>query len=144
MTNASPEASQATVLVIEDDPAQRDLIVLVMSRGLNCKVVSADNGLDGLALFATLHPQVIILDILLPQMNGLDFLRQLRQENPGLECAIFVISGLGYREVVQQAIENGARDFLVKPFDIQILANRVEEALNNFNLSAKTGKTLGQ
>lgn len=136
--------NQPTILVIEDDLAQRDLISLVMSRVLNCKVVSAGNGVDGLALYAELHPQVIILDILLPQMNGLDFLRQLKEENPKTNCAIFVISGLGYREVVQQAIENGARDFLVKPFDIQILAERVKEALAEQLLSADSGKSLGQ
>lgn len=136
--------AQATVLVIEDDLAQRDLISLVLSRMFNYKVVCAGNGIDGLALYAELHPSVIILDILLPQMNGLDFLRQLRQENPKSDCAIFVISGLGYREVVQQAIENGARDFMVKPFDIQILAQRVEEAINNLKLSADSEKPLGQ
>ncbi len=129
-------AAQATILIIEDDLAQRDLISLVLSRLLNCKVICASNGIDGLALFAELHPNVIILDILLPEMNGLDFLRQLRQEHPKNECVIFVISGLGYREVVQQAIENGARDFMVKPFDIQILAQRVEEAINGMQPAA--------
>ncbi len=132
--------SKATVLVIEDDHPLRDLISLVLIHGLNCQVVTADNGIDGLALYAELRPQVIILDILLPQMNGLDFLRQLRQETPHGDCVIFVISGLGYREVVQQAIELGATDFLVKPFDIQVLAKRVAEVINNLPLSANSEK----
>lgn len=117
-----------TVLVVEDDRALRDLMELMLTRrGFN--VLTASDGMEALELIRTASPQVILLDILLPQMNGLELMRQLQAEAATPAVPIIVISALGFREVVQQAIAAGAQDFLLKPFDMRLLADKLSRFL---------------
>jgi DNA-binding response OmpR family regulator len=118
-----------TILLIIDDLPLTDLIALVLNGILPCQVVTARNGPEAIVLCNSLRPQVIVLDILLPQMNGLDLLRELKSRGLLEKSQVIVISGLGYREVVQQAIQAGAKDFIVKPFDVEVLGERVRKAL---------------
>jgi DNA-binding response OmpR family regulator len=118
-----------TILIVDDDPPLTDLITLVLSDLQDCQVVTARSGPEALVLCSSLRPKVMLLDILLPQMNGLDLLREMKSRGLLDKLQVIVISGLGYREVVQQAIQMGAKDFIVKPFDIQVLGARVRKAL---------------
>lgn len=118
----------AMVLLAEDDRAVRDLIVLALER-LNCRVITADNGATALALVRVHRPQLVLLDILLPQLNGLEVLRQLGDRALLDHVPVIVISALGYREVVQQALKAGAKDFVLKPFDVGLLTGKVQRVL---------------
>ncbi len=118
-----------TILIVEDDPPLRDLIYLVTKRVLGYSALTASNGLEALEHFHAAHPQVMVLDILLPQMNGLDVLKQLNAGGDLQNTTVIVISGLGYLEIVQQAISAGARDFIVKPFDVEVLVDRIQQAM---------------
>jgi len=117
------------ILVIEDDLALRELITLVLGRLLPCEIITAENGREALKLFHQHHPRVMVVDILLPQMNGLDMLRQLQQKGDLRQTNVIVISALGYREIVQQAMAAGAHHFIVKPFDVEVLVEHAREAL---------------
>lgn len=118
------------LLIVEDDPALRDLILLALSRYPRYRAIAARDGVEALALFEQHHPQAVILDILLPHMNGLDVLRRLQEQNRLDNVVVIVISALGYSEVIQQAVAAGARDFLVKPFDVEFLLRRLEGAMS--------------
>jgi DNA-binding response OmpR family regulator len=118
--------TEKTVLLVEDEPALRDLIALILQNMVGCRVVTAGDGAEALKSFSELRPQAVILDILLPYMNGLDLLRKLKDQGDLDGTGVIVISALGYPEVVRQAAAAGARDFLVKPFDPEILAERVK------------------
>ncbi len=117
-----------TTLLVEDDAPLRDLIGLAIERLLGYTVISAANAAEAMELFQEYHPLFLVLDILLPQTNGLDFLRQLKEKNLLENTFAIVISALGYPEVVQQAAACGARDFLVKPFDVEYLISRLQQA----------------
>ncbi|MGB9639381.1 MAG: response regulator [Anaerolineales bacterium] len=119
------------LLIVEDDPAMRDLLELTLKQQFvpPFELKIAPNGLEALDIIQENPPTLMILDILLPQMNGLQLLQQLRTESIYSDIRIVVISALGVREVVQQAIENGANDFLVKPFDMDTLIERVKQVL---------------
>ncbi len=123
-----------TLLVVEDDPALREVLLLALSRRPNFRAIAARDGIEALALFGQHQPQALILDILLPHVNGLDVLRQLNEQNRLAGVAVIVISALGYSEVIQQAIAAGAMDFLVKPFDVEFLLRRLEQALKRATL----------
>jgi two-component system cell cycle response regulator len=114
-----------TLLVIEDDPSIRDLIVLTLKR-LDCQIVTAANGMEALARFKEHRPRMIITDVLLPRMNGLDLVRQLNDTGSLDDTAVLMITALGYREIVEKAIQAGVKEFLVKPFDIDDLFTRAQ------------------
>ncbi len=123
-----------TILIIEDDPITRDLVKMILKRmnaGETEKfgIIAAYDGVEGLEVLRQNPQRLILLDILLPNMNGLDFLKQAKSEGLLEATPVIVISALGYREIVQQALGAGATDFVVKPFSSDRLVERVKRAL---------------
>jgi two-component system response regulator (stage 0 sporulation protein A) len=126
------------ILLVEDEPTLRDLIALVLGQQSDLEVATAENGLEALALFQESQPpEVLILDILLPQMNGLQLLTQLNEKDLLSHTGTIVISALGYGEIVQQAVAAGARYFLVKPFDSDLLLQRIYQVIAETRLNNK-------
>jgi CheY-like chemotaxis protein len=117
-----------TVVVLEPDPVQRDLIRLALTRS-GCAVVTASTGKEAIEMLKSAPPALLLLDLFLPQQNGLDLLQQIRSAGLVAHTAVVVISGLGFPEVVQQAVQSGAQDFLVKPIDTDQLVDRVNKVL---------------
>lgn len=120
------------LLIVEDDPAMRDLLELALKQQFvpPFELKIAQNGLEALDIIQEHPPTLIILDILLPQMNGLQLLTELQNLSIHRDdIRIVIISALGVREVVQQAVQGGANDFLVKPFDMDTLIERVKTVL---------------
>jgi DNA-binding response OmpR family regulator len=106
-------APEATVLVIDDDPAARDL----MARGLskeNFKVVTAPSGEDGIRIAREIKPDIITLDILMPGMDGWAVLRALKSDLALCDIPVIMISMMDDKEMGHTL---GAADFLPKPID---------------------------
>ncbi|RCK71957.1 MAG: Stage 0 sporulation two-component response regulator (Spo0A) [Anaerolineae bacterium] len=120
------------LLIVEDDPLMRDILELALRQHFSppFDIRLAADGVKALEIIKECSPSLIVLDILLPQMNGLQILQQLR-DHPlnSHRPRILVISALGVREVVQQAVDRGADDFLVKPFDTETLIARLKAVL---------------
>ncbi|GAB4475433.1 MAG: hypothetical protein Kow0088_12290 [Anaerolineales bacterium] len=120
------------LLIVEDDPLMRDLIELALRQHFSppFEIHLASDGAKALEMIKENPPTLIVLDILLPQMNGLQILQYLH-EHPtnGHRPRILIISALGVREVVQQAVDRGADGFLVKPFDTETLVSRLKSIL---------------
>jgi CheY-like chemotaxis protein len=117
-----------SVVVVEPDLVQRDLIRLALTRA-GCDVVTASTGKAAAELLKSKQPALLLLDLFLPQQNGIELLQQLRAAGLLAHTAVVVISGLGFSEVVQQAVQSGAQDFLVKPIDTDQLVERVNKVL---------------
>ncbi len=117
-----------TILLLEPDHILRDSIALALKRN-GYLVFIAEDWIDALALCLEHKPQLILMEILLPQMNGLDFLKELKRHEKFKETKTIIITALAYRDILKKAIELGADDFLVKPIDIQMLLTRVCKAL---------------
>lgn len=124
------ETTTGMILLAEGDPLLRDLIVAGLGRLFpGCQVITARNGPQALALARQHRPQLLLIDLLLRQLSGLEVMRQIRDRTRGDAAPIIAISAFGFHEVVQQAISAGAVDFLVKPFDVTLLASKVQRAL---------------
>jgi DNA-binding response OmpR family regulator len=123
--------AQRSILLVEDDPAMRDILKLVFSQQFQAEyqILSTDNGFDALETVKRFKPELVILDILLPQMNGLQLIQKLQAAQLLEYTRIIIISALGFREIVQQALEAGASDFLVKPFKLEALVERSKSIL---------------
>lgn len=119
---------KTTVLVIEDHEAFRDILVKILTLN-QYRVIAVDLGTQGIEVARREKPDAIILDIMMPELNGYETCRELRAI-PGLEhVAIIMLTALSAKEVRAKAIEAGADVCLSKPCPISVLENAIQEAL---------------
>src|SRR5437588_5219060 len=104
----------ARVLIVDDDPASRRLLE-VRLRPLECDVSTAGNGEQALSAIRKDPPDLVLLDLQMPQMGGIEVLRTLRKE--GINVPIIVITAHGSIETAVEAVKEGAYDFITKPVD---------------------------
>ncbi|PCI37401.1 MAG: response regulator [Elusimicrobia bacterium] len=113
------------VLVIDDDEAMIELLEGCLSK-IGYEVTTAPDGLKGINAAEKMKPDLVILDLLMPGMHGFDVCQKMR-ENPNLlDTKILISSGKGYAVDVKAAKLLGADDYIVKPYEIQILFDQVE------------------
>lgn len=116
---------RTTVLVVDDEQSLREFI----RRNLevrNFDVLTAANGLEGMALFSTKQVDLVIADLMMPHMNGLEMIRRIRQQSL---LPIIVLSALGEENDKVQALNLGADDYLTKPFGVGELLARIQAVL---------------
>jgi two-component system, OmpR family, alkaline phosphatase synthesis response regulator PhoP len=115
----------ASILVIDDEPAIRDILEAYLKADGNT-VYLAEDGIQGLALFRRYQPDLVILDIMLPGMDGLEVLQHIRRES-----AVYVLMLTAKSEEVDRVIglTVGADDYLTKPFSPRELVARVKAIL---------------
>ncbi|MBI2302520.1 MAG: response regulator [Armatimonadetes bacterium] len=123
----------AAVLVIEDDSAQRAMLDTLVSR-LGCQVVSAADGRHGLAAAHEHDPALILLDMILPDIDGLEVLRRLRRDPLTARTPILVVTAVDDNHRVVEALEAGADDYVPKPFEAAVLQARMKVLLRTARL----------
>ncbi len=106
------------ILVVDDEIAVREVLIEFLSEH-GYAAAGAGNGLEALQMIRTIRPQVVLLDIAMPGMNGIETLRKLRQEIP--TAAVIMISGHADHDLALQALDLGAYDFIQKPLDFRYL-----------------------
>lgn len=114
------------ILVIDDDPA----VTSVLKRGLSYEgfaVDTASNGAEGLALARERPPDLVILDIMMPGLNGLEVLQRLRAADAHLPVLLLTARDAPADQV--QGLESGADDYVVKPFTFEVLLARLHALL---------------
>jgi two-component system, chemotaxis family, chemotaxis protein CheY len=121
-------ARSPTVLIVDDDLFVRRLLEDALSdSGLALRVLQAADGEEGLALATRERPEVVLLDLFMPRMSGLELLALLRASVP--ESRVVVISSMDAEPVIEQALQAGAAGFIAKPFHPLEIASAVREAL---------------
>ena len=116
------------VLVIEDEPDIAALIAYHLSRE-GYRVETTANGQDGLAAVGKEVPDLVVLDVMLPGISGLDVLRQLRAEGPTKDVPVLVLTARRDQDDRILGLELGADDYLTKPFSPRELILRVDAIL---------------
>ena len=117
-----------TVLIIEDEPDIRDLLEFHLKKeGYN--VLTSSDGEDGLNLARNQSPNLILLDLLLPGINGLDICRVLKSDVNTSKINIIMVTALGQEENIVKGLETGADDYVNKPFNMSILLARISAVL---------------
>ncbi len=114
------------ILVIDDD----EIFLAVLTRALQLAghVVSVTaDGPRAIAMFQETRPEIVLLDIGLPSMSGIDVLRAIRDIDA--HARVIVVTGYGSSEVRNAAVRYGASDFLLKPIDPELLLDRIRLAL---------------
>lgn len=113
------------VLVVDDDVKTVELVKLYLNRD-GYRVITAYNGIDALQIARESHPDLIVLDLMLPGMNGLDICRTLRAES---EVPIIMLTALTTDDDRLTGLDLGADDYVTKPFSPRELAARVRAVL---------------
>ena len=130
MTPATAAAkAKATILIIEDYPDTRELLS-GMLRYKGFDVIEAEDGLEGLLKASANYPDLIILDLALPEMDGIEAARRIHEQAKLSHTPIFVISAFVTPEVESDARAAGCLEIFPKPFDVDQLLERIRARLN--------------
>jgi DNA-binding response OmpR family regulator len=122
-------SEQIAVLVVEDEAHIRRVLEYNLKLD-GFEVYLAEDGATGLRLAREKNPDVILLDWLMPEMNGLAVLTELRGENATEHIPVFMLTAKGMLNDVTQAFEAGADDYITKPFDPMQLGKTIREKLD--------------
>ncbi len=118
----------ATVLVVDDDPRALELMQLIL-RHAGYRVLGAPDGATALDLLPVERPAMVIADLLMPGMSGLELCRRIRGEAAGAGLRFVLLTGMDDEDTRRQASEAGADAMITKPFDRMELLARLASLL---------------
>lgn len=122
MTPEQPDDA-TTIVVIDDEPAICHLVPLLLAeRGY--RVMTAVTAADGLTMARIHQPDLILMDYMLPDLDGMALLQELKAAVP--DCAVIICTGRGSEEIAVQLIKTGAAEYLLKPFNPRTFADRID------------------
>ena len=120
----------ATRVLLADDLSFMRMVQREILKDRGYEVVGeASNGAQAVELFTSLRPDLVILDITMPQMNGLEATKRILGVDPN--AAIIICSALGQQKLIVEAIQLGIKDFIVKPFKPERLVGAIQKALRH-------------
>ncbi|NUN16054.1 MAG: response regulator [Myxococcales bacterium] len=121
--------SRITILIADDDLE----ILRMLRRALseNYRVVEAHNGREALELIAAEHPAMVVLDVMMPELNGWEVAKQLRKNRDTQHIGILMLTAIGERLNEMTSPLYGADDQLDKPFDLDEVLERIDAILQN-------------
>lgn len=116
------------LLIIDDALFMRESLKSMLSKCADIEVVGeAPNGAIGVELYNELKPDVVTMDITMPEMDGIEALKRIKTLDPA--ARVIMISAMGQEGMVKQAILSGAKTFIVKPFTEVYLLNTINKVL---------------
>ncbi len=135
------EVEPRTVLVVDDEPFNVDLLTEELE-DLNLRTVTASNGREALALIDELECDLMLLDIMMPEMGGIELLERLNAAERLASLPVIVVSAVDDIGCVARCIELGAEDHLLKPFEPILLRARIGSALEKKRLRDQVARQL--
>ncbi len=120
---------QVRILVVDDEPAVR-LVLQRILEGLGYHVVTAANGQEALDKIPQLNIRVVLLDIMMPGMSGMEVLQQITTNWP--ETCVIMVTAVADAQTAIEAMKLGAYDYITKPFMRDDVAQKVQEAISKW------------
>jgi CheY-like chemotaxis protein len=128
LERAQPDLQEGSLLVVDDHAMNRDLLARQLARH-GYSVATASSGAEALAKLGTHSFDLILLDVIMPELNGVEVLQRLKADPVWAEIPVLMISALDELDSVVRCIELGADDYLAKPFDPVLLGARIRSNL---------------
>ena len=122
------ESSAFKVLVVDDEPTVRHLLVRWITRSMTAEVLEAEDGLQALESIAKQGVDLVIADVKMPVLNGIEMLSIIRADPANADLEVIVASGAGNEDTVKQVIGLGVSDYILKPLQQDRVITRVEKA----------------
>ena len=114
----------AKIVVVDDAKFMRITLGNILTKANHEVIGEAENGEEAIELYRKLQPDLMTMDITMPVKSGLDAMKEIKKEFPSAK--VIMCSAMGQQKMIVEAIEAGAKDFIVKPFD----EGRVLDAIN--------------
>jgi len=125
----SLESGKSKILVVDDDPEIVELFVDVLERDGRFEVKTANTGYDAGIITSEFEPDLIILDYMLPDINGNVVCKTIRSKPEMEHTKIIIVSGVVNQDEINELLRSGADEFVKKPFNIEKLIERVGQLL---------------
>ena len=120
----------ANILIVDDSKFMRKMLSGILAEEGHQIVGEAENAKEAMELYKKLNPDLVTLDIIMPEVEGVDAILALKEMiNVNPQAKVVMISAMGQEEVVGECIEVGAKDFIVKPFQPSNIAGVVDRVL---------------
>lgn len=117
----------ANILIVDDAAFMRMMLKDILTKNGFTVIGEAENGAVALKKYMELQPNLTIMDITMPEMDGLQAVKEIRKRDP--QARIIMCSAMGQQSMVIEAIQSGAKDFVVKPFQAERVVEAVAKAL---------------
>ena len=117
----------ARILIVDDAKFMRITLTNILKKANHEIVGEAENGREAVELYRELKPDLVTMDITMPEMSGLDAVKKIKKDFK--DAKIIMCSAMGQQKMVVDAIEAGAKDFIVKPFDDSQVVDSVSRVL---------------
>lgn len=118
----------ARVLVCDDAAFMRMALIKILKEGGHTAVAEAGDGEAAVRKYKEYHPDVVLMDITMPEVDGLEATRQITEYDPN--ALVIMVSAMGQQGKVFEAIASGAKDFIVKPFDPNKILECIDKYIN--------------
>ena len=129
-----PNKAATTILIIDDEESILNLVGIILeSRGY--AVARASDALQGMTLVASLKPELVVLDYMMPGMDGMEALTRIKTGFP--DTYVIMFTGKGNEQIAVELMKAGASDYILKPFNNQNLIERVENVLKIRDVEVK-------
>jgi len=122
-----PAASAIKALVVDDQMTMRALVRAGLQNIGVTDIREAPDGEEGLKVLVARPAHLVISDFNMPKLDGLGFLRAVRSHGPVATTAFIMLTGRADKELVQRAVQFGVNNYLVKPFTVQVLREKIEQ-----------------
>lgn len=118
----------AKILIVDDANFIQITLETILQAANHQVVGKASNGEEAIQLYKQTKPDIVTLDITMPEMDGIETIKEIMKIDP--DANVIMCSAMGQQKIVVKAIELGAKDFIVKPFDESIVLETVDRVLN--------------
>lgn len=118
----------ASVLIVDDAAFMRMSIKRMLEANGHTMAGEASNGIEAVQMYLDVKPDIVILDITMPEMNGVEALKRIKVLDP--DAKIIICTAIGQQAMLAQAVEYGATDFIVKPFEVDRLMSAIDKVMN--------------
>ncbi len=115
------------ILIVDDAAFMRMMIKDILSKNGYNVAGEAENGQVAIAKYKELKPDLVLMDITMPQVDGIQALKGIKAEDPG--ATVIMCSAMGQQAMVIESIQAGAKDFIVKPFQAERVLEAVKKAI---------------
>lgn len=115
------------ILLVDDAAFMRMMLKDILVKNGYEVLGEAENGLKAVEKYKELNPDLVIMDITMPEMDGIEAVKEIKKINPS--AAVIMCSAMGQQSMVIEAIQSGAKDFIVKPFQAERIIEAVRKVI---------------